>query len=468
MALMSRWTSRWSTFKRNPWDPMTSSLPGHGLFRDHPGRPVASQDPSMQPEGVSPASGSKNGIGAGQARPRIGFACQWEEIPERTQLYTPWNLREALRSVTDTTDIGVQIPWLSRTALKAIHTRYHGRLTTTWSTSPLTEAYTAHALRRELTRNPAARRCDAVLMMYELAALPVPFFIFSDISYDASISANGGLDTYAAMRRIKPSTVARLRERQLSIYERASGIIAMSHWFARSLVQQTGMPAEKVHVVHAGINVRNGGQRGPDVRAANSATGTRPHPLLRERPGPRRRLLFVGRGADFYVKGGDLVLAALAVLRREHDARITLTVVGPASWPLPGSPPEGVQFLGTLAPDDLAALYDSHDLLVIPSRLEAFGIVFTEALARGLPCIARDAYAMPEIVTPGVSGALVASDDKHELAAAIVATLADDTIYEACHERAPEVAAHFSWERAAQEVTHIIKQALGSAPQNVN
>ena len=91
--------------------------------------------------------GSKCGISAAEARPRLGFACQWEEIPERTWSYTPWNLRAALRSVTDTTDIGVQIPPLPRTALKAIHTRYHGGLTTTWSSSPLTEAYVARALR---------------------------------------------------------------------------------------------------------------------------------------------------------------------------------------------------------------------------------------------------------------------------------------------------------------------------------
>jgi glycosyltransferase involved in cell wall biosynthesis len=409
--------------------------------------------------------GSKCGISAAEARPRLGFACQWEEIPERTWSYTPWNLRAALRSVTDTTDIGVQIPPLPRTALKAIHTRYHGGLTTTWSSSPLTEAYVARALRRELTRNPAARRCDAVLTMYEPAALPVPFFVYSDISFDASISAAGSAEAYAAMRRISPSTVARRRERQLSIYERASGIIAMSHWFARSLVEQTSVPEEKVHVVHAGINVRNGGQRGSDVAAANGVTGTQPYPPLRERLGPRRRLLFIGRGfsaADFYGKGGDLVLAALAVLRRTHDAGITLTVVGPASWPLPGTPPEGVRFLGTLAPNDLAALYDSHDLLVVPSRHEAFGIVFAEALARGLPCIARDAFAMPEIVTPGVSGALVAGDDEHELAAAVAATLANDAIYEACYDRAPEIAAYFSWERAAQATIQIITQALGS------
>jgi glycosyltransferase involved in cell wall biosynthesis len=99
----------------------------------------------------------------------------------------------------------------------------------------------------------------------------------------------------------------------------------------------------------------------------------------------------------------------------------------------------------------------------MPSRFEPFGVVFAEALARGLPCIARDAYAMPEIVTPGVSGALVTGDDEYELAAAIAVALIDDALYEACYERAQEVAAYFSWERAARQTTQIIKQAFGSA-----
>jgi glycosyltransferase involved in cell wall biosynthesis len=403
-------------------------------------------------------------VSTGSAWPRIGFACKWEQIPKRS--VSPWNLRQALRSVTDTIDIGVQVPRLTRTVLKAVHTRYHGRLTTTWSSSPLTEAYIAGTLRRELARNPAARRCDAVLMIYEPAALPVPYFIYSDISYDAVISAVGGAETYAAAKRVSPSTVARMRERQISIYDRASGIIAMSHWFARCLVEQTGVPEEKIHVVHAGINnVRNSAYRDPCARAANGATSIQPYPPLRARPAPRRRLLFVGRRFDeydFHRKGGDLVLAALAVLRRDYDPKITLTVAGPDSWPLPGPPVEGVKFLGRLAPDDLTVLYDSHDLLVMPSRFEPFGIVFAEALARGLPCIARDAYAMPEIVTPGVSGALVSSDDEHELAAAIAAALEDNALYAACYERTPEIAAYFSWERAAHEMTHIISRHLGA------
>jgi glycosyltransferase involved in cell wall biosynthesis len=305
-------------------------------------------------------------------------------------------------------------------------------------------------------------------MIDDLAVLPVPFFVYYDASWDAMISAAVSAEAYAGLRMITRSTMERRRERQLAVYERATGVVAMSHWFARSLVEQSGLPAGKVHVVHPGISAGWALQDGH--LDASSATERGEHNLRRpfcERAAPRRRLLFVGRQYkpyDFYRKGGDLVVAALAVLRRDHDPRITLTVAGPEKWPLPGNPPDGVRFLGALPPTDVAALYDTHDLFVMPSRVEPFGIVFAEALARGLPCIARDAYAMPEIVTPGISGALITGDDEHQVAEVIAATLADDALYEACHSRAPQMAAYFSWERAAAEMAQVITQKQRSAP----
>jgi glycosyltransferase involved in cell wall biosynthesis len=96
--------------------------------------------------------------------------------------------------------------------------------------------------------------------------------------------------------------------------------------------------------------------------------------------------------------------------------------------------------------------------------MEGFGLVLVEALARGLPCVARDAFAMPEIITPGVSGALITGDDQNELAAAIAAALADDALYESCRQRAPEMAEYFSWERTALEVSDVITRALRQSP----
>ena len=187
----------------------------------------------------------------------------------------------------------MQIPRLSLTALKGIHARYRGRLTTTWSYSRLTEAYNAHALRRELSRNPQARHLDAVLMIQDLATVPLPFFIYSDISYEGLISATHGADVFAAMKLITPSTVARLRDRQTAIYERAAGVFTMSRWFARSLVEQTGLPPEKVHVVHPGISFGRALNKDDlAIAAANGNDELRQRASLRERATPRRRLLF--------------------------------------------------------------------------------------------------------------------------------------------------------------------------------
>jgi glycosyltransferase involved in cell wall biosynthesis len=438
---------------------MDASRPWHGVDRGHP-----AQDPLASLEEFRARRASMQETASGSPRPRIGFACLWEEIQERSWSYSAWNLRAALRLATDTTDIGVQIPHLTRTILRVIHARRRaGRMTTTWTYSRLTDAYISYALRHELSRNPAARRCDAVLTAFfqgDLAVLDVPFFVYTDVTWDAYAAMIGGADVGAALLSMTPSAVARRRERQLGIYQRATGIIAQSHWLARSLVEQTGMPPEKVHVVPPGISA---GWTPPGANLAASAPVGQGRHQLPQRAAPRRRLLFIG-SRDFRKKGGDLVVAALAVLRREHDPEITLTVVGPETWPLPGTPPDGVRFLGPRPPHEVARLYDRHDLFVMPSRMDPFGKVFVEALARGLPCVARDAFAMPEIVTPGVSGALISGDDENELAATIAAALADDALYGRCHERAPEIAEYFSWERTALQVCHVIAQALRSAP----
>ena len=433
-----------------------------GLFTEHPIHPVEDRDPLAS---FDRGQTRFSGMATSTARPCIGYACFWEAIPERTWSGSASNLREGLRLEADIVDIGVQFPPLSRTAFKAIHTRYRGgRLTTSWSNAQLTDAYIKHALYRGLRKNSGPRRSDAVLMIDALAAVPEPFFVYYDSSWDALISSADSADRYAALRLLTPATMARRRDRQLAIYERATGVIAMSSWLARSLTEQSGVPPAKVHVAYPGFSA------GRTIQSSRHATSSGSEPCeskssrpLREREAPRRRLLFVGRmyeSYDFYRKGGDLVVAALSILRRDYDPQITLTVVGMERWPLPGTPPGGVNFLGVLPPDEVRLLYNNHDLFVMPSRCEPFGIVFVEALSSGLPCVARNAYAMPEIVKPGISGALIASDDEHDLAAAIATALTDDELYKKCYERAPMMAAYFSWERTARDIAQIITQQV--------
>ncbi|GLW23527.1 hypothetical protein Mame01_35700 [Microbispora amethystogenes] len=369
--------------------------------------------------------------------PRVGFACLWDEDPRRTWSYTPWNLRAAMRERADLVDLGVEIPKTVRTALRAAHVRpRHGRLATTWKYSRITDEY----CRRALLRSLRGSDCEAVLQIQDIAPLPAPFFLYQDLSYDALLSVHDPDNPHAVLPNISPGMMRRRRERQLDIYARATGVLAMSSWFARTLVEVTGLPAGKVHVVHPGIT--------------SAGDPSRPLP---ERERPRRRLLFVG--GDFRRKAGALVVAATRLLRRDFDPSLTLTVAGPPAWPLPGEPPEGVRFLGQLPPAEVAALWDEHDLFVMPSHLEAFGIVFAEALARGVPCVGRDAFAMPEIIRPGENGGLVRGDDPAELAETIAGILDDDGLYARCRKDAAATVEWFSWDRAARQALEVVTAA---------
>ena len=246
-------------------------------------------------------------------------------------------------------------------------------------------------------------------MIDDLATLPVPFFTYYDSSWDLLLSAVESTADLASLRAITPSMLMRRRDRQLAVYQEAAGVIAFSRWHARSLVEQSGVPPEKVHVA---LPRRQGpAGRFPSGRARAAATSATAR-------GPATTTVVSyhqqHQSFDFYRKGGDLAVGALTVLRREYDPQITLTIVGVGEWPLPGRPPEGVSMLGALPAEEVRALYDSHDLFVMPSRFEPFGLVFAEAIARGLPSVTHNACAMPEIVTPGLSGALVNGDDERD------------------------------------------------------
>ena len=88
-----------------------------------------------------------------------------------------------------------------------------------------------------------------------------------------------------------------------------------------------------------------------------------------------------------------------------------------------------VRFPGPLTGADLAQSYGAADLLVLASRAETYGMVVTEALARGLPVVAAEVGGVPEALGHGADGArpglLVPPDDPAALGAALRAWLGD-------------------------------------------
>jgi len=82
-----------------------------------------------------------------------------------------------------------------------------------------------------------------------------------------------------------------------------------------------------------------------------------------------------------------------------------------------------VTFTGYASDAAVAAAYITADVLVVTSEHEGFGVPVVEAMAAGLPVVAYDQGAVPEVL--GGAGVLVASRDPYALAEAIGSLLAD-------------------------------------------
>jgi phosphatidylinositol alpha-1,6-mannosyltransferase len=87
-----------------------------------------------------------------------------------------------------------------------------------------------------------------------------------------------------------------------------------------------------------------------------------------------------------------------------------------------------VCFHGFIPEDELDRLYAEAGVFVLPSTGEGFGLVFLEAMARGLAVVAARASAVPEIVIDGETGYLVDPARPGELERAVRTLLADEDL----------------------------------------
>jgi alpha-maltose-1-phosphate synthase len=177
-------------------------------------------------------------------------------------------------------------------------------------------------------------------------------------------------------------------------------------------------------------------------------------PALRRSRSGAVHVLFVG--GDFPRKGGRELLEAWAQLKR-RDAILTIVT----DWPV-GALPEGVTVRAGIQPysSEWLDLWAAADLFVLPSRDEAFGMVYQEAAAAGLPAIGTDHNAVPELIEDGVTGMLVPPRDPLALAVAI-GSLIDDTprrlaMGDAARERAERLWAPDAY---ARRLGQILRQA---------
>jgi L-malate glycosyltransferase len=125
-----------------------------------------------------------------------------------------------------------------------------------------------------------------------------------------------------------------------------------------------------------------------------------------------------------------------------------------------------VDFVGRVAPDDIARLYAEHDIYVQSPNLDNMPTSVIEAYASGLPVVSTEAGGVPAILTHGVHGLLGPLDDHAALAANVLRLLEEPALgrqlsraaFSAC-QACTWPAVRGQWLRAYRSVVETSEQA---------
>jgi glycosyltransferase involved in cell wall biosynthesis len=218
-----------------------------------------------------------------------------------------------------------------------------------------------------------------------------PIVIWTDATFA------GALNFYDAFRRdqLCRESLRDAIENERAALTRAALLIFWSKWAAESAIREYQVNPDKVRIIPAGPASQTGLENVDAARAVIAA-----------RPRDRCCLLFVG--VDWCRKGGDTVLE---VAKRLNAAglRTELSVVGcvpDTREPLP----DFVQVYGYISHQSVAgasllnSLFTRSHFLLVPSRAEAFGLVFCEASSFAIPSLATDVGGISSAVRSGING----------------------------------------------------------------
>jgi glycosyltransferase involved in cell wall biosynthesis len=224
---------------------------------------------------------------------------------------------------------------------------------------------------------------------------------------------------------------------------RADAILVVSQFTARQVERHLGVSADRIFVCSPGA---------PPWRPREAP------------PAGGGYILFFG-SLEARKNVGGLLDAYEHLLSRRRDLP-PLVLAGRATgasrtWleRLEQAPLKGAaRYIGYVDPADRRALYEGARLLVQPSFEEGFGLPVLEAMTAGVPVVAANRGALPEVL--GDAGPLVEPDEPEQIAAAIERLIDDDAYAAAAAAMGAARAAHFSWARTARTVYEAYQQAI--------
>ena len=204
-----------------------------------------------------------------------------------------------------------------------------------------------------------------------------------------------------------------VRAREREVLTAATAVVTTSAWTRRRLKELYALPADRVHVARPGVDAARaapGTAAGDALLCVAAVTPDKGHDVLLDGLATAADLSWRCACIGSLVR--DPAFAA-GVRRRAQDNGLD----------------DRVRFPGPRTGPDLDRAYAAADLLVLASRAETYGMVVTEALARGVPVLAAEVGGVTEAlghVADGTRpGLLVQPGDPAALGAALRRWLGD-------------------------------------------
>jgi glycosyltransferase involved in cell wall biosynthesis len=230
---------------------------------------------------------------------------------------------------------------------------------------------------------------------------------------------------------------------------RADAIVTPSRNTAEDLLSRTGVEPQKLHVVPLASALPAGTLDADEVLARLKVRS--PYILFVGTLEPRKNLVRLVRAYRRVAADGfPHALVLVGPLGWHHESLMReLALQGPGE----------IVMTGEITPDELDAVYRAADVFVYPSLYEGFGLPVLEAMARGIPTVASNTSAVPEVSGDAAIG--VDPRSVRAIANGISSLVSDVGLADRMAARARARAERFSWDETARLTLEVYEQALG-------
>lgn len=241
------------------------------------------------------------------------------------------------------------------------------------------------------------------------------------------------------------------RRYQPKYANKAEKIVTVSEFTKQDIVQQYGLPEEKIQVVYNAAN--------PIYKPLSAEEKIK---VREEISGGRNYFLFVG--ALHPRKNIINLLKAFVQFKRRQQCVFKLVIVGRMAWQteeieeakrrMPYK--EDVIWLGYKSVEELSKIMGAAYALVYPSLFEGFGIPIIEAMACDVPSIVSNTSSMPEVA--GTAALLCDPHNPKDIAEKMSMIYKDEHLHRQLSANCHKELQRFDWDKSAEQIWKIIEE----------